>query len=134
MTIRTKPGDQPGVGYFAFVKFPARRYHFREKEDPAMFESIRSILNRSIQKLRIEPRLKEGKLFASWEQIIDPDLAGNVVPERLEGGILFLRVTSPVHLSEVKLRQKSLVKKINETLGEQLVSDFRVFLSGSTKG
>lgn len=98
-----------------------------------MFESIRSILNRSIQKLRIEPRLKEGKLFASWEQIIDPDLAGNVVPERLEGGILFLRVTSPVHLSEVKLRQKSLVKKINETMGEPIVSDFRVFLSGSGK-
>lgn len=99
-----------------------------------MFESIRAILERSISKLRLEPHLSEGKLIASWEQMIDPDLAGSVFPERLERGVLHLRVISPAHMNEVKLRQKSLIQKINKAMGENLVSDLRLRIDAPPPG
>jgi len=93
-----------------------------------MIESIGSIIKRFIQGIQIEPQMKEGKILSDFARIIDPDLAEEVVPDRVEGGVLFLRVKSPAGMSELKLRQKSLIKKINDSLGEKFVSEIRMNL------
>ena len=98
-----------------------------------MIESIGSIIRNFFQKIHIEPQIKEGKILSDFARIIDPDLAEEVIPERVEGGILFLRVKSPAGMNELKLRQKSLIKKINDCLGEKYISEIRMNLSNPQK-
>ena len=98
-----------------------------------MIESIGSIIKRFISKLKIEPQMKEGKILSDFARIIDPDLAEEVFPERVEGGILFLQVKSSAGMNELKLRQKSLIRKINDCLGEKYISEIRMNLSNPPK-
>lgn len=96
-------------------------------------ESIGSIIKNLFQKIQIEPQLKEGRVLSGFAQVLDPDLAGEVSPERVEGGVLYLLAASPAGMSEIKLRQKSLLRKINDLLGEKLISEIRVNLCNPAK-
>ncbi|MCX5868149.1 MAG: DUF721 domain-containing protein [Proteobacteria bacterium] len=94
-----------------------------------MIESLGSIIKDFFRKLQIEPQLKEGRVLAGFPQILDPDLVGEVFPERVEKGVLYLQARSSAGMNELKLRQKSLIKRANDLLGEKFVSEIRISLS-----
>ncbi|MDD5222735.1 MAG: DUF721 domain-containing protein [bacterium] len=98
-----------------------------------MIESIGSIIRQFISRLQIEPQMKEGRILSDFARIIDPDLAEEVLPDRVEGEILFLQVKSSAGMNELKLRQKSLIRKINDHLGEKCITEIRMNLSNPQK-
>jgi hypothetical protein len=77
-----------------------------------MIESLGSIIKDFFRKLQIEPQLKEGRVLAGFPQILDPDLVGEVFPERVEKGVLYLQAKSSAGMNELKLRQKSLISPV----------------------
>lgn len=98
-----------------------------------MIESLGSIIKQFISRLNIEPQMKEGRILSDFARIIDPDLAEEVFPDRVEGEILFLQVKSSAGMNELKLRQKSLIRKINDYLGEKCITEIRMNLSNPQK-
>ncbi|MGH8825343.1 MAG: DciA family protein [Jiangellaceae bacterium] len=58
---------------------------------------------------------------ARWDQVVGPDVAAHVRPERYAGGELTVRADSTAWATQVKLLAPDLVRRLNEEIGDGTV-------------
>ena len=84
-------------------------------------EKIDNILKSALKDLNIDRRLKEFRITNEWEEVVGKTIASYTQKIYIQNRILYLHMNSSVAKNELMLLRESLVKKINERAGENLI-------------
>ncbi len=82
-------------------------------------------LQRLVQDIGIEKKLNEYRAVTEWETIVGEHIARESSAARISQGVLVVRVRTSTWRNELTLRKKEIIKKINETLGGEIVKEIR---------
>ncbi|WP_271215530.1 DUF721 domain-containing protein [Streptosporangium carneum] len=105
---------------------PRRRAHGgprRDYGDPQLF-------GRAIADLLAargwEQPVAVGGVFGRWQEIVGPDLAAHTKPETFADGEVLVTADSTAWATQVRLLARTLVRRLNEELGDGTVQRVRV--------
>jgi predicted nucleic acid-binding Zn ribbon protein len=87
--------------------------------------SLGEALQKLLRNLEIEPQVKQHLAAANWPKIIGEAVAKVSAVERVEKGVLFVKVESSAWRNELTFMRREVIKKINDFLGEELIRDIR---------
>ena len=79
-----------------------------------------------------EQRAAVGGVFGDWGRIVGPELAEHTRPEKFEEGELTIAADSTAWATQLRLLAKTLVRRLNEELGDNSVR--RVKVVGPSSG
>jgi predicted nucleic acid-binding Zn ribbon protein len=71
-------------------------------------------------------------VFARWEGIVGPHVAGHARPLTLRDGVLVIGVDQPAWATELTHLKADLLRRIGEATGSPEVTEVRVRVSGPT--
>ena len=84
------------------------------------------VLREVTRSLGIDGKLQQGRIIATWEEVLGERMAGHVERSWMKGDRLYIRVKSPAWRQEIHLRRQEWRRRLNEELGEDLVSEIVV--------
>jgi predicted nucleic acid-binding Zn ribbon protein len=67
-----------------------------------------------------------GGVFGRWPDIVGPDLAAHTKPESFEDGEVVIAADSTAWATQVRLLARTLVRRLNEELGDGTVTKVKV--------
>jgi predicted nucleic acid-binding Zn ribbon protein len=77
-----------------------------------------------------ETIIRERKVFGIWEEAVGGPIARNAQPDRIERGVLIVRVRSSSWAQELTYMKDRIITRLNERLNRPLVTDMR-FIQGT---
>jgi hypothetical protein len=83
----------------------------------------------SIDKLGINQRLKEYRIFNAWAEAVGKAIARKTMPRRLMGTKLYVNVSSQTWMTELMYQKTAIMEKIAEIIGPDSVTEI-VFSPG----
>ncbi|NJP91595.1 DUF721 domain-containing protein [Nonomuraea sp. FMUSA5-5] len=69
---------------------------------------------------------KVGAVFGRWVEIVGPDLAAHTKPESFDDGEVLIAADSTAWATQVRLLARTLVRRLNEELGDGTVTKVKV--------
>ncbi|MBI3579942.1 MAG: DUF721 domain-containing protein [Ignavibacteriales bacterium] len=78
-----------------------------------------------VQSLGIKKKLHEYEAVLQWEQIVGEQIAKVATATRITKGVLFVKVKTGTWRNELTIRKPEIMKKINTTIGEEIVHDIK---------
>jgi predicted nucleic acid-binding Zn ribbon protein len=86
-------------------------------------ESLGSILEQSLKRLDLRPRLDEYSVWPIWNDVVGPVIARNAQPEKIRNGTLFVKVSSPVWMQQLQFMKEMIAGKLNHRLKSETVKN-----------
>ena len=77
------------------------------------------------RRLGIDRTIREHQVIASWGALVGEQVARVTTPQRFEKGVLTVAVSSAPWRSELTLRRREIMEKINAAAGKPVVRDIR---------
>lgn len=93
---------------------------FRQK-----VETLRDILLRNLREQGLETPLMQKRLVEAWPQVAGPVIARYTLNTYIYNQTLFVRLSNPALRSDLSMMRSELVKKLNDAVGEQVITDIR---------
>lgn len=90
-------------------------------------------LERVLQRIDPEHRLRVYRLWTFWAEEVGPAIAARAEPAGYRSGVLSVRVSSAPWMQELQLMKETIRERLNARLGEPLIRDI-YFVSGPTAG
>jgi predicted nucleic acid-binding Zn ribbon protein len=97
----------------------------RERRKGSSAVPVGAGLRDLVRRLGIATRLNEYRVLTEWGEIVGEQIARVAVAERIERGILFVAVASPVWRTELSLRRVEIRERINTALQQNVVKEVR---------
>jgi len=91
----------------------------------AKAESIGNVFNQLFRDLGIDKAIQQNKAVSQWSEIVGERIAEFSEAERIENGVLFVKVSSPVWRNELVFMKSSLIDSINKALAKNIVKDIK---------
>lgn len=73
----------------------------------------------------IENAVAQNNALNIWNEVVGDTVAKNTQPEKVEHGIIIVKVTSPTWRQELFFQKKEIVQKINKKIGKNVIRDIR---------
>ena len=86
-------------------------------------ESIASVIARQLKGLGIDKKIKQASVEHIWADLVGPEIAAHTRVIKVDLGKLFVAVDSPVWRQELLFQRQEFMEKLNQQLGDQVVSD-----------
>ena len=67
-----------------------------------------------------------GSVFADWDEIVGPQLAGHAHPRSLRNGVLVVAVRDPAWATQLRFLEAELVARIGQSTGSDEVRAIQV--------
>jgi len=87
--------------------------------------SINGAINDLVRSLGYESRIKEQKAIMIWEKVVGKRIAAVTNPLSIKKGILKIKVKNPPWRQELTYMKEDIIKKLNDEIGDILVSDIK---------
>lgn len=78
-----------------------------------------------VHQLGLEQRLKQQRVIDQWPQLVGEKIGRISRPERLQDGVLYVRVASMIWRTELLFQKQTILANISSAMGEGLVKDIR---------
>lgn len=92
------------------------------KKNPQL-ESVGAVLDQSLKRLDLAPRLDEYSVWPIWNEIVGKTIARNAQPEKIRNGTLFIKVSSPVWMQQLQFMKNMIADKLNQRLKQDIVKN-----------
>jgi len=100
----------------------------REKTAPP--ESLGDVLSSLLKNRGWDKIVRERRIFEIWDEAVGGPIARNAQPDRIERGVLIVRVRSSSWAQEMTYMKERVIARLNEKLPRPLVTDMR-FIQGT---
>ncbi len=90
---------------------------------PPQIESIGAVLEQSLKRFDLAPRLDEYGVWPIWREVVGKMIARNAQPEKIRNGTLFVKVSSPVWMQELQFMKEMIAGKLNQRLNGEIVKN-----------
>ena len=91
----------------------------------ARAEKIGNVFTQLFSDLGIDKAIQQNMAVAQWSEIVGERIAEISEAERIEKGVLFVKVNSPVWRNELGFMKSSLINSVNEALAKNIVKDIK---------
>jgi predicted nucleic acid-binding Zn ribbon protein len=85
-------------------------------------QTIAEVLREYIEALGLRRKLKESRLEKQWEELLGKNAASLTRKLYIKEGVLYVHLNSSVLRNELLMMRETLIKRINEKAGEELVT------------
>ncbi len=92
------------------------------KRGPRPLSKSLSILLKS---LGIENRIKQNEIIVRWPEIVGEKLSKVTTADKIENGILFVRVTNSAWRNELIYMKTEIINRIYSSLNTDIIRDIR---------
>ncbi|MBR1889388.1 MAG: DUF721 domain-containing protein [Alloprevotella sp.] len=89
-------------------------------------ESLNDVLGRFLQTYSLDSPLAEHRLILQWESIVGSDVARKTTSIYINGGVLHVRLSSPALRTSILMQRQDIVRRLNASVGDIVVSDLRL--------
>ncbi len=83
---------------------------------------------RVLKRHGIAKEVREHRLLLQWERVVGPKVADRTLPDRLQKGVLWVRVESSSWMHQLSFMKDDIIAKANALCGEEVVTDLRFHL------
>ena len=97
------------------------------KNDPHI-EKLGEILDKSLKRLDLSPRLDEYGVWPIWNDIVGATIARNAQPEKIRNGTLFVKVSGATWMQELQYMKEMISQKLNQSLRREVVKNIFFFV------
>lgn len=91
----------------------------------ARAEKIGNVFTQLFNDLGIDKAIQQNMAVSQWSEIVGERIAEISEAERIEKGVLFVKVSSPVWRNELVFMKSSLINSVNEALAKNIVKDIK---------
>jgi predicted nucleic acid-binding Zn ribbon protein len=91
-------------------------------------QEVKSVKDLVLQVLReqgLETPLNQKRLVESWPVVAGPVIARYTLNTYIYNQTLHVRLSNPALRADLSMMRQELVKKLNDVVGEQVISDIR---------
>ncbi len=78
-----------------------------------------------LRKFGIENALAQNNALNIWGETVGEKVAKNTEPDRVEHGVIIVKVSSPTWRQELHFQKNEIIQKINKTIGKKVIRDIR---------
>jgi predicted nucleic acid-binding Zn ribbon protein len=78
-----------------------------------------------LKKFGIDNAIAQNNALNNWNEIVGDTVARNTQPDRVEHGVIIVKVSSPTWRQELYFQKKEIIQKINNTIGKNVIKDIR---------
>lgn len=76
-------------------------------------------------KLGIDGTLAQYSVLTSWPEVVGEQIAKVAVPQRIEGGTLYVSVSTAPWRAELSMRRHEILEKVNRHAGNPVIREIR---------
>jgi len=88
-------------------------------------QGIGSLLDKLLHDLELGARVKESEPIVHWEKIVGERIAAISKPEKVQRGVLIVKVADPVWRYELSLRKEEVINRIHHVMGSKEITEIR---------
>lgn len=88
-------------------------------------QSIGNVFTQLFQDLGIDKAIQQNMAVSRWVEIVGERIAQISEAERIENGVLIVKVSSPVWRNELVFMKSNLINSVNEALAKTVVKDIK---------
>ena len=88
-------------------------------------QSLKIAIDSMLRKFGIENAIAQNNALNIWSEIVGEKVAMNTEPDRVEHGVIIVKVSSPTWRQELFFQKNEIIKKINNTIGKNVIRDIR---------
>jgi len=86
-------------------------------------DSVQNVLRQLFAQRDLESQLRKYRAWRWWPSVVGPQVAARARPIRLRKDILEIQVDHPVWMQQLQLLKPRILARLNEALGETLITD-----------
>jgi predicted nucleic acid-binding Zn ribbon protein len=86
-------------------------------------QKLSEVIEKYLEALDVDGKLKEVRLIRSWEKVVGRLIARKTERIYIHEGKLFVTMNSSIARSELSMIRQSLVEKLNQEAGDQVITD-----------
>lgn len=94
---------------------------------PRIPKHIGETLKLVISDMGFEKKLDQMRVLELWADLVGENIAKIAKAERVDEGILYIRVSSMTWRTELLFQKQSILEKISVRLGKAIIRDIRFF-------
>jgi predicted nucleic acid-binding Zn ribbon protein len=91
----------------------------------AKAQIIGNVFTQLFQDLGIDKAIQQNMAVSRWAEIVGERIAQISEAERIEKGVLYVKVSSPVWRNELVFMKSNLINTVNEALAKTVVRDVK---------
>ena len=88
-------------------------------------QSLKITIDAMLRKFGIDNAIAQNNALNIWNDVVGESVAKNAKPDRVEHGVLIVKVSSPTWRQELYFQKKEIIEKINHTIGKNVIRDIR---------
>ena len=88
-------------------------------------QSLKTAIDSMLKRFGIDSAIAQNRALNIWNEIVGDTVAKNTQPDRVEHGVIIVKVSSPTWRQELYFQKKEIIQKINNTIGKNVIRDIR---------
>ena len=88
-------------------------------------QSIGALIRRNLRAQGLETPLLQKRLVESWPEIVGETIAHYTTEVNIFNQTLYVKISMPALRADLSMRRMEFVKKLNDNVGAQIISDIR---------
>ena len=88
-------------------------------------QSVKDLILQAMREQGLETPLNQKRLVEAWPEVSGPVIARYTLNTYIYNQTLFVRLSNPALRSDLSMMRQELVKKLNDYVGEQIITDVR---------
>lgn len=88
-------------------------------------QSVKDLILQAMREQGLETPLNQKRLVEAWPEVAGPVIARYTLNTYIYNQTLFVRLSNPALRSDLCMMRQELVKKLNDYVGEQIITDVR---------
>lgn len=89
--------------------------------------SLSELLPEILRHEGLETPLLQKRLIASWDEVVGKPIARYSGERFIKNQTLYVKITSPALRNDLAMSRALLVRRLNETVGAQIIADIRFY-------
>ncbi len=90
------------------------------------FSPLKEHLGKLLKEYQLENPFTEYEMKHHWDTYVPKQIAKVSTPEKIENGILYIRVSNGLWKKEINIRKKELLQMINKALFSEKIKEIRI--------
>lgn len=88
-------------------------------------QSLKMAIDSMLRKFGIANAVAQNNALIVWNEVVGENVAKNAAADRVEHGVLVVKVSSPTWRQELHFQKEEILKKINIKIGKNIIRDIR---------
>lgn len=88
-------------------------------------QSVKDLILQAMREQGLETPLNQKRLVEAWPEVAGPVIARYTLNTYIYNQTLFVRLSNPALRSDLSMMRQELVKKLNDYVGEQIITNVR---------